>query len=224
MLDSIIKETAESVVASVIWMHGLGADGSDFASVIPELELPQNAAIRFIFPHAPVKPISINGGYKMRAWCDLAFMEDGVTLDLEKSPDIKGMEESSKLVVEFIDAEIKKGIKSEKILLIGFSQGGVMALHTATRYPKKLAGAANLSSYFPTVNTMPMDGINAKLPVFFGYGNYDNVIPAALSEKTFQFFKSNGNPAERHAYDMQHNVCLEELKAIGAWIAKILVD
>jgi phospholipase/carboxylesterase len=224
MLDSIIKETAENVVASVIWMHGLGADGSDFAGIIPELELPKNAAIRFIFPHAPAKPISINGGYKMRAWCDLAFMEDGVTLDLEKSPDVKGIEESSKLVVELIDAEIEKGIKPEKILLIGFSQGGVMALHTAMHYPKKLAGAANLSSYFPTVKTMPMDGINAKLPVFFGYGNYDNVIPAALSEKTFQFFKSNGNSAERHAYDMQHSVCSEELKAIGVWIAKLLID
>jgi len=224
MLESIIKETAENAIASVIWMHGLGSDGYDFADIIPELGLPQNAAIRFIFPHAPVKPISINGGHKMRAWCDLAFMDDGVTLDLEDNPDKKGIEESSKLIVELIDAEIEKGIKSEKILLIGFSQGGVLALYTAIHYPKKLAGAASLSSHLPKADTMPLDGINAKIPIFFGYGNMDNVVPAALSEKAFEFFKSNGNIVEKHAYNMQHSVCLEELKVLGAWIAKMLAD
>ncbi len=224
MLETIIKETAENVIASVIWMHGLGADGNDFADVIPELGLPQNAAIRFIFPHAPVRPISINGGHKMRAWCDLAYMDDGVTLDFEDNPDIKGVEESAKLVAELIDAEIAKGVNSEKILLIGFSQGGVMALYTATRYPKKLAGAASLSSHFPKENTMPLDGVNAKLPVFFGHGIYDDVVPAALSERSFEFFKSNGNPVERHTYDIRHTVCLEELKTLGAWIAKVLLN
>jgi phospholipase/carboxylesterase len=222
MLDCVIKETASNAEASVIWMHGLGSDGYDFADTIPELGLPQNSAIRFIFPHAPVKPISINGGHKMRAWCDLAFMEDGATLDLEDKPDIKGVEESAKLVVELIDAEIKKGINSEKILLIGFSQGGVMALHIGTRYPKKLGGAASLSSYFPTANTMPLDGVNAKIPVFLGHGNFDEVVPAELSKKAFEFFKSNGNAVERHTYDIQHSVCLEELKTLGAWIAKCL--
>jgi phospholipase/carboxylesterase len=224
MLDCIIKETAENAVASVIWMHGLGSDGCRFADVIPKLGLPQNAAIRFIFPHAPLKPISIHGGKKMRAWCNLAFMEDGVTLDLEDSPDKEGIKESSRLIAEFIDAEIEKGIKSEKILLVGFSQGGVLALYTATHYSKKLAGAANLSSHFPMADTMPLDGVNAKIPVFFGYGNKDHVVPPALSEETFEFFKSNGNIVERHAYDIQHSVCLEELKALGTWIAKLLAS
>ena len=97
-----------------------------------------------------------------------------------------------------------------------------MALHTATRYPKKLAGAASLSSYFPTTNTMPRDGMNSKIPVFFGYGNYDNVVSPSLSQKAFDFLKSNGNPIERYSYDMQHSVCMEELSALGKWIAKCL--
>jgi len=219
MLDSIIKETAENVVASIIWLHGLGADGNDFADVIPELGLPQNLAIRFVFPSAPFKSVSINGGRKMRAWCNLAFMEDGVTFDLEENPDRKGIEESSKLIVELIDAEIEKGIKSENILLIGFSQGGVLALHTALHYPKKLAGVANLSSHLPKPETMPLNGVNAKIPIFFGYGSKDNVVPAAYSEKAFEFFKSNGNLVEKHVYNMQHTVCLEELKVLGKWIA-----
>jgi phospholipase/carboxylesterase len=216
MLDSIIKQTAENPNASVIWMHGLGADGYDFADIIPELELPQGAAIRFIFPHAPVMPVSINNGFRMRAWYDISDM------DLGKNPDIPGIEKNSRLVAELIDMETQKGINSERILLIGFSQGGVMALHTATRYPKKLAGAASLSSYFPTAETMPHGGINAKIPVFFGHGNFDPVVPIALGKKAFEFFKSNGNPVEWHAYGMQHSACVEELRALGQWLSAFL--
>jgi phospholipase/carboxylesterase len=218
MLNSIIKETAEKPNAAIIWMHGLGADGYDFADIIPELGLPKSSAIRFIFPHAPIMPISINGGYEMRAWYDISDM------NLEINPDIKNIEENFKFIVEFIDAEIEKGISSEKIILIGFSQGGVMALHTATRYPKKLAGAASLSSYFPTAETMPKDGINAKIPVFFGHGNYDNVVPPILGQKAFEFLKSNGNPVERHTYHMMHSVCVEELKALSKWIVNRLTN
>jgi len=213
MLDSIIKETAEKPNAAIIWLHGLGADGYDFADIIPELGLPKNSAIRFIFPHAPIMPVSINGGYEMRAWYDISDM------NLEINPDIKNIEKNSKFITEFIDAEIEKGINSEKIILIGFSQGGAMALHTATRYPKKLAGVVSLSSYFPTAETMPMNGINAKIPVFFGHGNYDNVVPPTLGKKAFEFLKSNGNPVERHTYNMMHSVCVEELKALGSWLA-----
>ena len=216
MLDSIIKETKANPNAAIIWMHGLGADGHDFADIAPELGLPENAAIRFIFPHAPIMPVTINGGYKMRAWYDISDM------DLGRDPDIEGIEKNSKFVAEFVDAEIEKGINSEKILLIGFSQGGVMALHTATRYPKKLAGVASLSSYFPTTSTMPSDGVNSKIPIFFGYGNYDNVVSPSLSQKAYDFLKSNGNPIEKHSYDMQHSVCIEELTVLGKWIAKCL--
>jgi len=216
MLDSIIKKTAENPNAAVIWMHGLGADGYDFADIAPELGLPQDVAIRFIFPHAPIMPVSINNGYKMRAWFDI------VHTDLEQEPDIEGIEKNSKLVAELIDAEIEKGISSERILLIGFSQGGVMALHTATRYGKKLAGAASLSAFFPTAQTMPLNAVNSKIPVFFGHGNFDNILPAALSQKSFEFLKSNGNPVERHTYNMQHSVCLEELQVLGKWIAGVL--
>jgi len=220
VLEYIIKETAENTTASVIWLHGLGSDGYHFADIIPKLGLPQNAAIRFLFPNAPIKPISVYDGKEMRAWCDLTFMEDGVSYDLENKPDIKGIEESSKLVAELVDVEIEKGIKSENIFLIGFSQGAVVALYTATHYPKKLAGAACLSSHFPI---MPLDGINAKIPIFFGHGTHDNFVPIALNEKTYEFFKSNGNPIERHTYhNMHHTVCLEELKAIGKWIMNFL--
>jgi phospholipase/carboxylesterase len=216
MLDSIIKETVANPDAAIIWMHGLGADGYDFVDIVPELGLPENAAIRFIFPHAPVMPVTINGGYKMRAWYDISNM------DLGKEPDIEGIEKNSRFVAEFIDTEIEKGISSERVLLIGFSQGGVMALHTATRYPKKLAGVASLSSYFPTASTMPKNGVNSKIPVFFGYGNYDNVVSASLSQEAFKFLKSNGNPVERYSYDMQHSVCTEELSMLGKWIGKCL--
>jgi len=213
MLDSIIKETAQNPNAAVIWMHGLGADGYDFADIIPELELPQNAAIRFIFPHAPMMPVSINGGYKMRAWYDIS------DINLAIDPDVENIVKNSELIAEFIDAEIEKGISSEKIMLIGFSQGGVMALHTAIHYPKKLAGAVSLSSYFPTADIMPENGINAKIPVFFGHGDYDNVVHPILGKKAFEFLKANGNPVERHTYNMMHSVCTEELKTLGRWIA-----
>ncbi|MDR0515858.1 MAG: dienelactone hydrolase family protein [Fibromonadaceae bacterium] len=217
MLDSIIKETNDAPNAAAIWMHGLGAHGSDFADIIPELCLPASAGIRFIFPHAPIIPVSINDGYKMRAWYDIRDM------DFEKDPDIEGIENNSKLVAELVDAEIEKGIKSERILLIGFSQGGVISLHTAMHYPKKLAGAASLSSYFPTASSMPKNNVNAKIPVFFGHGSFDNVVPAALSEKAFDFLKANGNLVERHTYHIQHSVCVEELEALGKWIAKVLL-
>jgi phospholipase/carboxylesterase len=212
MLDSIIKETSSSPTAAAIWMHGLGADGHDFADIVPELHLPANASMRFIFPHAPIMPVSINNCYEMRAWYDITDM------DLGKNPDIDGIERNSKLVAELVDAQIEKGIAPEKILLIGFSQGGVMALHAATRYPKKLAGAVSLSSYFPTTDTMPLDGVNSKIPVFFGYGSFDNVVTPNLSEKAFEFLKANGNPIEKHSYPMMHSVCVEELEELGKWI------
>jgi len=222
VLESIIKETAEHITASVIWLHGLGSDAQHFADKVPKLELPPNAAIRFIFPNAPIKSIKAHNGKKMQAWCDLFFMDDGVSFDLE-SPDIKGIEESSKLIAELIDAEIEKGIKSENIFIIGFSQGAVLALHTAILYPKKLAGAACLSSHYPMTNTIHPNLANAKIPVFFGHGTHDDVVPESLNEKTYEFFKSNGNPVERHTYhNMWHTVCLEELKELGEWIVKFL--
>ncbi|MDR3001403.1 MAG: alpha/beta fold hydrolase [Fibromonadaceae bacterium] len=216
MLDFVVEETYPDPNAVVIWMHGLGADGYNFAGIVPELGLPAGAAIRFIFPHAPVMPVTINNGYEMRAWYDITDMS------LDRNPDIAGIEESSKLIAELIDAEIEKGISSEKIVLIGFSQGGVMALHTATRYPQKLAGAASLSAYFPTAETMPKDGVNAKIPVFFGHGNFDGIVPVVLGKKAFDFFKANGNPTEMHTYNMQHSVCMEELKVLGKWLASLV--
>jgi phospholipase/carboxylesterase len=213
MLEAVIKQTAQNPDASVIWMHGLGADGYAFADIIPRLKLPQNAAIRFIFPHAPMRAISIHNGSKMRAWCDV------FDKNLENNPDIASIEESSKLIAELIDVEIQRGIKSERTLLIGFSQGAAMALHTAMHYPKKLAGAASLSSFFPSAYTIPKNGINAKIPVFFAHGNSDPVVPVTLSQKSFEFLKANGNPAEWHAYNIQHSVCIEELMVLGQWIA-----
>jgi len=221
VLESIIKETAENATASVIWLHGLGSDAQHFADKVPKLGLPPNAAIRFIFPDAPIKPISAHNGKKMQAWCDLFFKADGVSFDLE-NPDIKGIEESSKQIAELIDAEIEKGINSENIFLVGFSQGAVLALHTAIFYPKKLAGAACLSSHYPMANAIPPNLANAKLPIFFGHGTHDDVVPESLNEKTYEFFKSNGNPIERHTYhNMRHTVCLEELKSLGGWIVKL---
>jgi phospholipase/carboxylesterase len=216
MLDSVIKQTAESPDASVIWMHGLGADGNAFADIIPKLKLPQSAPIRFVFPHAPERPISVHNGKKMRAWCDV------FDKNLENNPDIASIKESYKLIAELIDAEILKGINSERILLIGFSQGAAMALHAAFHYPKKLAGAASLSSFFPSAATMPKNSANAKIPIFFGHGNSDPVVPPALSQKSVDFLKSSGIPVEWHTYNIKHSICIEELKELGVWIAERL--
>ncbi|GHV13803.1 phospholipase/carboxylesterase [Fibrobacterales bacterium] len=214
MLDFITKETAPNPNATVIWMHGLGADGYDFADIVPELQLSPSAKIRFIFPHAPIIPVSINNNYKMRAWYNITDM------NLAKNPDIKGIKENAKFIEELIDREIETGIKSDRIILIGFSQGGVMALHTATRCKKKLAGAVCLSSYFPTAESLDEEGseANKNIPIFFGHGNFDAVVPPELGLLAYNFFKSRGNPIERHTYNMQHSVCLEELTALGAWV------
>jgi len=216
MLDFLTKQTAENPDALVIWMHGLGANANAFADIIPKLKLPQNAAIKFIFPNAPERPITTHNGSKMRAWCDV------FDKNLENNPDIASIDKSSKLIAEIIDSEIQKGINSERIFLIGFSQGAALAMHAGVHYQKKLAGVAILSSFFPSAETMPKNETNAKIPVFFGHGNSDRVVPPYLSQRSFEFLKENGNPVEWHSYNMKHTVCTEELTELGKWIIERL--
>jgi phospholipase/carboxylesterase len=199
----------------VIWLHGLGADGHDFEPIVPELglELP----VRFVFPHAPVRPVTINGGMAMRAWYDI------MGFDRNAKEDAAGIRASAAAVTELIDHEIGRGIPAERIALAGFSQGGAIALHTALREPRALAGVLALSTYLPLANTLASErsAANAEIPIFMAHGTQDSVLPLALGESSRRALETLGYAVDWHAYPMPHSVCLEEIGAIGAWLAAL---
>lgn len=204
---------------SVIWMHGLGADGHDFESLIPELNLPEDHGICFIFPNAPIQAVTINGGMKMRSWYDILEMS------LDRKVDIGGIYQSSALIEQLIEIEIKKGIRAEHILLAGFSQGGVIALHTALKYPHKLAGVIALSSYLPTIENIKTEksAVNQSLPIFMAHGSFDTVIEIQIAKQAFQQLKSLKYPINWHEYPMQHSLCIEEIQDISQFIVTNLL-
>ncbi len=220
MLDFLTLETQKNPDFSVIWLHGLGADGHDFESIVPELKLTENLRIRFIFPHAPTMPVTVNGGYVMPAWYDIygGGVPDG--------EDEKGLRRSQAQIVELIEAEIKKGIQSNRIMLAGFSQGGAMTLFTGLRYPKKLAGLMVLSGYLPMSEalTAEMSEANAKTPVFMAHGRQDSVVPFEGARISKEFLLKRGIPVEWHEYSMAHSLHPQEIKDISAWIQKILAN
>ncbi|HCM42405.1 MAG TPA: carboxylesterase, partial [Candidatus Omnitrophica bacterium] len=197
MLDSVILETSKISDAAVIWLHGLGADGHDFESIVPELRLPTDLKIRFIFPHAPTMPVTVNGGYVMPAWYDIA---GGGVLDNE---DEEGMKRSQKQIVELIEAEKKKGVPANRIILAGFSQGGAMTLFSGLRYPQKLAGLMVLSAYLPLAEktTAEMNEANSKTPVFMAHGKQDGVVPYEGARISKEFLLKRGCPVEWHEYN-----------------------
>ena len=213
--QAVILEPRGRHKASIIWLHGLGADGHDFEPVIPALQLPGDHGIRFIFPHAPERPITINGGMVMRAWYDVK------ETDLRKREDTDGIEESRQILERFIKAEKDAGIPSEKILLAGFSQGGVVILHTGLRYPESLAGLLALSTYLavPDKLTVEASPANAKTPVFMAHGTMDPVIPVEHGKNAADQLKQAGYKVDWHEYPMQHAVSLEEIEEIGRWIS-----
>jgi len=217
-LPAEIVRTAEHTEFTVIWMHGLGADGHDFVPVIPELKLPASLAIRFVFPHAPVRPVTLNNGMEMRAWYDL------LSLDRSKTANEDDILTTVTWVNQMIDAEIESGTPSEKILLAGFSQGGVIALHTGLRYPKRLAGIMALSTYMPfKENVIAQANDEQKgLPIFAAHGEHDPVIPFASYQDYVPSLETNGYEVDTHAYPMEHSLCLEEINDISTWLQKIL--
>lgn len=216
--NAVVIEPAAAHRASVIWLHGLGADGHDFEPIVPELHLPDELGIRFIFPHAPVRPVTINAGMPMRAWYDVRHM------DLRKQEDIDAIEDSTSIVNSLIATETDAGIAAEKILLAGFSQGGAIALHTGLRYPARLAGLLILSAYLPLPERLASEAspANRTTPVMMCHGQFDPIIPESAGKHSCQFLQQRGYAVHWHSYPMQHAVCLEEIQDISRWLAEIL--
>lgn len=198
------------IKASVIWLHGLGADGHDFEPIVPQLRLPRELGVRFVFPHAPRRPVTINGGFVMRAWYDI------LTSDLSQRVDEAGMRESARAVAALIEREKAGGIASSQIVLAGFSQGGVIALEVATRYPDRLGGVIALSSYVAMPDQVSEAG--QPLSIFMGHGTQDPIVPFALGVRSRRLLESKGYIVEWHEYAMPHSVCAEEIEAIRSWL------
>jgi len=216
-LPAEIITTAENTEFTVIWLHGLGADGNDFVPIIPELKLPSNLAIKFIFPHAPVRPVTINNGMGMRAWYDLLALEG------EKTANLEDILQTVSWINQLIDSEIEAGTPANKIVLAGFSQGGVIAFHTGLRYPQKLAGIMALSTYIPFDDELlGLETAQQGIPIFAAHGQFDPVIPFAAWEYYVPKLKEKGFDVEAHAYPMQHSVCAEEIAAISNWLQATL--
>jgi phospholipase/carboxylesterase len=215
-LDAIEIETGKNPSASIIWLHGLGADGNDFASIVPEIRLPKSA-IRFVFPHAPVQPVTINGGMRMRAWYDIT---DGAI----RREDERGVRASQALIETLIGRERERGTKAERLVLAGFSQGGAIALHTGLRLRERIAGIMALSTYVPIGEKLSAEAskANRDVPIFMAHGSYDPVIPLVRAEQSRKLLESLAYPVEWREYGMPHSVCPEELADIGAWLVKVL--
>jgi phospholipase/carboxylesterase len=199
---------------SIIWLHGLGADGSDFAPIADELKLP--VPVRFIFPDAPLRPVTINGGMVMRAWYDIAAP------DIDAQQDAEGIRASQSLIEELVAREVEQGIAPGNIFLAGFSQGGAVALHTALRQTVPLAGVLALSTYLPLADRAEDESLAAtrNTPIFMAHGRSDPLIPCALGEDSRDALLGLGYTVEWHEYPMPHSVCEEELRDIGDWLSR----
>ena len=218
MLDYLQRDLGENPAISVIWLHGLGADGHDFAPIVPELNLPSATSIRFIFPHAPEQPVTINGGMVMRSWYDILSME------IARQVDEAGIDQSAELVKELVAQELDRGISSDHILLAGFSQGGAIALHTGLQYDKPLLGILALSTYLPVPGRILAGGntANRMTPIFMGHGTHDPVVPMLLGRQSCDQLIEQGYSVEWHSYPMQHSVNADEIRDVGAWMTNLL--
>ena len=199
---------------SIIWLHGLGADGHDFESIVPALGLTEQDGVHFVFPNAPVRPVTINGGMAMRSWYDILDMS------LERKVDIDGIYQSAVLITKLVQHEIDYGVASENILLAGFSQGGVIALHTGLRFQHKLAGILALSCYLPMPERLKTErtAINSLTPILMAHGTWDPVIPLRSGKTAYDSLKALQYPVEWREYPMEHGLCLEEIKHIANFI------
>lgn len=214
LLETVEVTTADNPGYAVIWMHGLGADGHDFEPIIPFLGLPPDAAIRFIFPHALMRPITINGGAVMRAWYDI------IEISTSKGQDEAGINHSAAKINDLIEREIERGIPAEKIIVAGFSQGGAMALYVGLRYPEKLAGIMALSAYllFPERLQTEQAANNSATPVFIGHGTQDPMVPIMLGQAAKAELEKGQWPVEWHSYPIPHSVSQPEMVDIGHWL------
>lgn len=214
--NPVIIETGNSSPHyCVIWLHGLGADGHDFAGIVEQMELPENLSIRFIFPHAPMQAVTINQGFVMRSWYDITNQV------IFTEQDEKGIRESQQIVIRLIQQQIDAGISSENILLAGFSQGGVVALQTALRYPQKLAGIMALSTYLALDSSLndEKSEINQNIPIFMAHGSEDPIIQIKYAYQSHSLLNKSSYKVNWNEYSgMPHSVCLEEISDINQWI------
>ncbi len=214
-MEAIEIQTGSKPAASIIWLHGLGADGHDFEPIVPELKLAK--PLRFVFPHAPVRPVTINQGMRMRAWYDIQQFGGG-------PEDEAGIRASQRKIEELISEEKEKGLPAAKIVMAGFSQGGAIALQTALRYPERLAGVLALSTYLPLAGSLQSERspANQGIPIFMAHGRYDDIIPLPRAEASRKLLEAAGYPVEWHEYPMPHSVCAEEIADIADFLARIV--
>ncbi len=217
-LECIELQSRATPLASIIWLHGLGADGHDFVPIVRELNLEKVLPLRFIFPHAPVMPITINNGYPMRAWYDIR------TPDFLQREDEAGVRTSQAAVEQLIQRENERGIPCERIVLAGFSQGGAITLQTGLRYPQRLAGLLALSTYLPLSDSAASErhGANHDTPIFMAHGTQDTIVPFQRGQQSKEQLEQLGHKIEWHEYPMQHSVCADEVGDIGKWLGKVL--
>ena len=220
MLETIDIETAPRPDAAIIWLHGLGADAHDFEPVVPEIVGPGagGPAWRFVFPNAPVRPVTLNSGLPMRAWYDIKSLERG------SAEDLQGFEESFRQIGELIEREGRRGIAPARVVLAGFSQGGAVSLYTLVRQSHTLAGVMALSCYLPAARTLAADkqAANQATPVFMAHGQFDPVIAAAIGQQSCAMLKAQGYPVSWHEYPMAHSVCAEEIADIRQFLFRVL--
>jgi len=216
LLPHIEIEPQSPADASVIWLHGLGADGRDFEPIVPELGLPADAALRFIFPHAPAIPVTINAGYVMPAWYDI------LDISIDRKVDLPQLMNSADAISKLIDREVERGVDSTRVVVAGFSQGGAVAIQAALTYPRRLAGLLGLSTYFATAESIQPDPVNAGLPVKICHGSADPMVPEPTGRKGYEKLLEMGYDAEYQTYPIEHSVCMEEIADIAVWFRRVL--
>ena len=205
-------------VASVILLHGLGADGWDFARIVGELDLPESLPVRFVFPHAPLRPVTVNDGYVMRAWYDIkSFTPEG-------RADAEGLAEAARRTEDYVRREAEQGIPAARVVLAGFSQGGAVALYAGLRHPQRLAGIIGLSSYLPFAKTLAGEKspANSSVPILMCHGRADPIVLYSMGTESRDALEAQGYPVEWHEYPMQHEVCAEEIAVVGRWLQRRL--
>ena len=218
LLDHIELATGADPQGTIIWMHGLGADGWDFVPIVKELPIQPKPALRFIFPHAAERPVTINNGYVMRAWYDIAMN------DISRLPDERGIRESQIAVERLIARERDRGVDSSRIVLAGFSQGGAIALQVGLRHANRLAGVIALSTYLTLENSLDAEASSANkaTPIFMAHGTQDPVVPLQLAEVSRSALENRGYQVEWHTWPMPHAVCAEEIEAVASFITRVL--
>lgn len=226
VLPNITLDTGSNPQHSIIWLHGLGADGGDFVPVAEEMELP--VAVRYIFPHAPMRPVTINGGYVMRAWYDILISAASaeISASIGRNEDIEGIRESQAEIEKLIAQERQRGIPAKNIYLAGFSQGGAVVLYAGLRHKEKLGGILALSTYLPLKQTLAMEAAAAAktVPIFMAHGQVDPVIPYAFGRASADALTEQGYTLEWHGYPMPHSVCPEEIRDIEQWLTQRLSE